>query len=420
MRIVMAANWWYRRGGLTSVMIDEAEALEKRGHEVIPFAAAHSDNLPTPNSDLFPPFFETADGGHALGPVRRAAAVVDLIHNATSGRAFGVLLDRVRPEIVHLHNPARQLSPSVIGAAHDREIPVVLTLHDLAIVCPQGQMWKGERTACTPPNCVRGVVAHAVINRCVKGSVPVSSVAALEHLVHRATGAYTRRPELLIAPSRFVADLVARAGIGRRRIRYLPNGIDPGPEPGPVPIPGGGHILFAGRLVPEKGLVALLSAARALPEIPFVIAGDGPAAEELRRQAPSNAVFVGHRSHDELADLRANAVAVASPSLWYENAPLSVLEAMAAARPVVATRLGGHPELLEDGSGLLVEPGDTSGLVAAVLRLWTDRDAAASMGRAGRAAVLARYDMARHVDGLLALYAEVIASRRRTGTVASR
>jgi glycosyltransferase involved in cell wall biosynthesis len=420
MRIVMAANWWYRRGGLTSVMMDEAAGLERRGHEVIPFAAAHADNVPTPFSDHFPPFFETADAGRQLGPGRRAAAMMDLIHNRSAGHRFAALLDRTRPDVVHLHNPARQLSPSVIGAARARRIPVVLTLHDMAIVCPQGQMWKGGRVACTPPNCVRGVVVHAITNRCVKGSVSVSSVAALEHLVHRATGAYTRRPAILIAPSLFVADLVASAGIARRRIRYLPNGIEPGPEPGPLPIRGAGHVLFAGRLVPEKGLSTLVEAARTNPDIPFVVAGDGPAAEGLRASAPTNLTVAGHRSGQELAALRDHAVAVVAPSLWYENAPLSVLEAMGAGRPVVASRLGGHPELLEGGTGLLFEPGDARGLAAAIRRLWMDRDEAAAMGRAGRAAVLARFDLSGHVEALLGLYAEVTASPRSTGTVASR
>jgi glycosyltransferase involved in cell wall biosynthesis len=406
MRVVMAANWWYRRGGLGGVMLDEAAALEQRGHTVVPFAAAHPDNVETEWSSYFPPFVETGDAGRALPPTTRVGVALRLIRNGAAATAFARLLDKVRPDIVHVHNPSRQLSPSVVGEARRRGIPVALTLHDYALICPQGQMYKAGQRPCVAPNCVRGNVIHAVLNRCVQDSVAASAVAATEHLVHRALGSYTRRVARFIAPSRFVADSIVRAGLPSQRTMVLPNGLDPGREPPSVPS-SGGHILYTGRLAREKGLWDLLAVARARPEIPFTIAGDGPIRSVLMASAPPNVTFAGHIDQRALDELRASAVAVVSPSTWYENAPLAVLEAMRAARPVIATAIGGQPELLASGGGILVEPGDVTALSRATNQLWLDRAQSTEFGTAGRAALIAHYSLDRHVDRLLEIYGQV-------------
>jgi len=138
------------------------------------------------------------------------------------------------------------------------------------------------------------------------------------------------------------------------------------------------------------------------------VAGDGPQRIVQSTAAPPNVTFVGHLDSTALEDLRATAVAIVSPSTWFENAPIAVLEAMRAARPVVATAIGGQPELLAYGGGVLVEPGDVAAPAAAVDRLWRDRTEAAELGRQGRAALVARYGLQRHLDGLLAVYDEVV------------
>lgn len=408
MRVVMAANWWYRRGGLGGVMLDEAGGLEARGHEVVPFAAAHPQNEATPWSRYFPRFTETAQAGAGLSLAARASAALDLVHDREAARRFEQLIADVHPDLLHLHGPSRQLSPSIVAVAVRRRIPVVVTLHDYGLICPQGLLLKGGVEACRPPNCVRGNVLHAVTNRCVKQSTTASAIAAVEHLIHRATGAYTRRATRLIAPSRFVAEVVTGAGVDPRRVAVLPNGIEPGPAPRSLPDKGR-HFLFAGRLAREKGLPALIEAARRLPAARFVVAGDGPLRPWLDDEAPPNVSLVGHQRPQELEALRHGAVGVLSPSIWYENAPLTVLEAMRAARPVIATDIGGQPELLASGGGLLVPPGDAAALAGAIKRLWVDRSEATAIGQAGRQALLDRYSLDRHLDGLLAIYEDVTA-----------
>jgi glycosyltransferase involved in cell wall biosynthesis len=407
MKIVMAANWWYRRGGLGAVMLDEASALEQIGHEIIPFAAKHPKNLPSRWEAYFPPFHETQELGSGIGLAQRARIAADLFHNTEAARNFDRLISAERPDVIHLHNTVRQLSPSILRVAERHRTPVVMTLHDYGVICPQGQMYKGEREACRAPNCNRGNVIHAVTNRCVKGSLAGSSLAAVEHLVHRAIGAYAGRAALLLAPSRFLRDAVASAGLPREKLRMLPNALADTPPMNSYPS-SDGHMLYAGRLSREKGVDVLMAVARRTPAIRYVIAGDGPLRLPLAASAPPNVRFVGHQASGELAQLYADAVAVLVPSVWDENAPITVLEAMRAGRCVVATRLGGSPEMLEHGGGVLVPPADPETLADVVTLLWNDRDRAQRYGAAGRLSFEQNYRFGLHLERLLAYYHEVL------------
>jgi glycosyltransferase involved in cell wall biosynthesis len=388
-------------------MLDEVRALEGRGNEIIPFASSHPANLPTPWSGYFPEFRETADLGDSMSFRKKASTAVGLIHNRDVGAVFGRLLDDTRPDVIHLHNAVRQLSPAILRSARSRRVPVVMTLHDYSLICPQGQLLKGERVPCVAPNCVHGNPLPAVLNRCIRRRLIASAVASVEHGIHRATKAYSSWVQLMLAPSRFIEAAVTAGGYDARRIRYLPNGIDPGEDPPPVPA-SGGSILYAGRLVREKGLDVLLDAARLIPEIPIVVAGDGALRQALEAAAPGSVSFVGQRSPDELKLLRADAVAVVSPSIWYENAPLTVLEAMRDGRPAVVSAIGGQTELVGSDTGIAVPARDARALADAISLVWRDRAMANEMGRAGRARLLESFTLAAHISALEAIYLEAV------------
>jgi glycosyltransferase involved in cell wall biosynthesis len=162
------------------------------------------------------------------------------------------------------------------------------------------------------------------------------------------------------------------------------------------------YFLFAGRLVRHKGILTLIRAMRQLPQAQFVVAGDGPLRSEVERMAQDQANqirIVGFRDGAELRDLLENCLAVIVPSEWYENCPYSILEAMAAGRAVLASRIGGNPELVANGcNGLLFTPGDERGLVEKMAFLWQHRDEAIQMGAAGRSLVEKRYSPDAHYE----------------------
>jgi glycosyltransferase involved in cell wall biosynthesis len=411
MRVVFVANWWYRRGGLGSVMLDEAAALALRGHEVIPFAARHPINLSTPWDRFFPAFHETGDLGDSMSALERLQAAARLIRNGEASRAFVRLLDEASPDVIHLHNTVRQLSPAVLKQARMRRIPVVMTLHDYALVCPQGHLLKGERTPCVAPNCLRGNPLPVVVGKCIRRRFLPSTVAAVEYGLHRAAGSYTRAIALALAPSRFMEATVASGGFPRRRLRYLPNGIAPAGDIRPIPREGG-LILFSGRLGREKGLDVLLAAARLVPGIPITIAGDGPLRAVLEASAPPSVRFVGHLAPPQLDALRSEAVATVSPSTWYENAPIAVLESMRDGRPAVVSRIGGQPELVAAGGGLVVEPGNAQALADAITSVWNDRNMADRIGRAGWESQRNSYTLDLHTAALEGVYSEVVETGR--------
>ncbi len=168
----------------------------------------------------------------------------------------------------------------------------------------------------------------------------------------------------------------------------------------------GGHVLFAGRLAREKGLDVLLAAARLLPDVPVVIAGDGPIRGWLESDAPGSVRFLGDQTPDELRRLRADAVAQVSPSTWYENAPLTVLEAMRDGRPSIVSATGGQTEIVDGGSGLVVPPRAAVALADAIRTLWQNRSLAEQLGQAARQRLLASYTLDRHVSTLEGIYGE--------------
>jgi glycosyltransferase involved in cell wall biosynthesis len=404
MRILIASKFWYPRGGLERVMFDEIAWLEGAGHVVAHFSTSHPDNQSSPWSDYFVPYMDL--GEHAsLAARERVVAMARMFYSVEAAKRFRRLLVVFRPHVVHVHGIHRQLSPSILFEARRAGIPVVQTLHDYHPVCPSDTLLRGGNEVCVPPQCRGRSLLPCVVHRCVRGSVATSAASAAELFWRRWVMGYADLVALFIAPSHYLADIIRSGGWNRPSIAVLPNAV-PG-VPDQSPSAPGDFFLYTGRLSREKGVATLLSASiRA--KVPLIVAGDGPQARELRGMAPATVRFVGHVAAAEVAQLLHGCLAAVVPSQWPENAPMAVLEPMAAARPVVATCVGGIPELVRDGiDGVLVAPGDVSALATALLRVASDRELACRLGRAGRERVLERFTPAVHLQGLLEAYRRV-------------
>jgi glycosyltransferase involved in cell wall biosynthesis len=227
-----------------------------------------------------------------------------------------------------------------------------------------------------------------------------------EASVQRWLGSY-EAVDLFCAPSRFLADSITSRRFPAERVRVLYNGVDT--EAIAPAFHDEGYVLYMGRLSKEKGVHTLLrSWAEAGMPAKLVIAGTGPLAEELRSRYPV-AEFAGHLSGTRLNQVIAGAALVVVPSELYENCSMSILEAMAWGKPVVASRIGGNPELVLDGeTGLLFEAGDGQGLSNAIGSLLKDRDYLRTLGRAARRRVEQLFSLKRHNEGLLAVYKSVL------------
>ena len=219
----------------------------------------------------------------------------------------------------------------------------------------------------------------------------------------RLVGAIVRRARVVVCVSAALGEAARRCGA--RDVRVIPNGvrIPEKVEPEGEPV----EILFAGRLSPEKGIGELVEATRGTN---LVVAGDGP----LRDRVPGALGFV---PHDELERLYDRAAIVVLPS-FREGLPLCVIEAMAHGRPVVATKVGGIPELVEDGvTGFLVEPGDPAALRRALQRLLDDPMLRRRMGREGRRRIVERCSLDAVTDATLDAYRQPALPAGRAQTI---
>ena len=397
MRILIANKFWYQRGGLERVMLDEAEWLAGAGHEIAHFSTSHPKNDDSPWSDYFVRYRELGADGQ-LGVVEKGVAAVSMFYNREAARGFGRLLRDFRPDVVHVHGIHRQISPSILGVAARAGVPVIQSLHDYHHLCPGNVLLYGGAEVCAPRRCGVFWYGGCIRGRCVQGSLPASTVAAVETAWQRLTRAYERGITRFISPSVFVAGQM-RLGGWTQPIDVVPNAVAAGSTDS---APSEGFCII-GRLSPEKGIgVALEAANRA--RVRVTVAGEGPAGERLRRDFPE-ADFVGHLDDVSVAKLVAQSSAVIVPSIWFENAPMSVLEAMASGTPVIASAIGGIPEqLTHDVDGLLVAPGDVTELAQAMSRIVGEPMLADRLGSSARETVAARFSPERHLNGLLDVY----------------
>lgn len=405
MRVLLANKFFFPNGGSERVMFDERDFLIRSGIDVVDFSMHHNRNLPSPYHRYFIDNREYRSGG-AVNALDRA---VSLIHSREAVKKIGSLIDETRPQVLHCHNIYHQMTPSIIGAAKSRGIPVVLTLHDSKPVCP---IYTGVRAGQLCALCGKGDFSHVVRNRCADGSLARSLTLYAEAVVQRWLGNY-EKVDRFVAPSRFMRNAVL-ARFPPDKVVLLYNGVDTQNIR-----PTGrddGYVLYCGRLAPGKGVETLLNAHRALGSPwPLVIAGSGPLADQLSSQFGGNVRFTGHLSGDALSATFANAALVVIPSEWSENCSMTILEAMAYGKATIGSRIGGIPELIVDGkTGLMFEAKNTGQLARCLAQLMDDPSRRAAMGEHGRNRVEMLFSLDRHNAALLALYSSLSSTPANT------
>ena len=308
--------------------------------------------------------------------------------------------------ICHGHNIYHHISPSILGLLKSRGIPTVLTLHDLKIACPAYAMLAPDGIC---ERCRGGRLYNVLLHRCIKGSAALSGVVMLEAVLHRLLGSYSRCVSRFAVPSRFYVQKLSEWGVRRELLRYVPNFVDV-PRYRPQFEPGTDFIYF-GRVSREKGLGTLIRATAAAGSR-LVIAGTGPALEDLRRLAAelgATVRFAGFLSGDALHDAVRAARAVVLPSEWYENAPMSVLEAYALGKPVIGARIGGIPELVREGdTGWGFASGNAESLAEALRATMHQSDATIrEMGTRARAWIEVEFTADAYRKRILEVYREI-------------
>jgi glycosyltransferase involved in cell wall biosynthesis len=395
MRILLVHEYYRQRGGEDVAFETDGALLEAAGHEVARLTF-HNTEIADKRSpvDALKLFATTVWS-------REAAAKVD--------RA----ITQHRPDVAHFHNVFPLGSPAAFNAAAKRGVPVLATLHNYRLICPNASLYRDSRVC---EDCVRKPLAlPGLLHACYRDSHSQSAAVVAMLAFHKLRRTWSRDVTTFIAPSEFLRRKVIEGGLPAGKVRVRPNAVAAPPKSPPGEARG---FLYVGRLTQNKGVPTLLRAWQqegTLP--PLRIVGTGEL-EEMARDAAlttDTIEYSGPLPHDEVFRAMSRARALLFPSTWYENQPLTILEAFASGVPVIASRLGALPELVRDGeTGLLFAPGDAADLAAKVR--WATENAAAMRGMGEKALKLyrAEYSPEASIEKLVSLYEEArrIAARQ--------
>ena len=388
MRILQVHNQYRIRGGECRVVDTERTLLQRAGHTVELFGRRSAD----------------LEGSSAL---RRLEGLARTPWNRATARALAGVVRRDRPDVAHVHNVFPLISPSVYAVLAALGVPVVQTVHNFRLFCPNGLFFRSGQVC---EECQTRGLFSAVRRRCLHGSFLVSAAYAGGVWMAWRRGLLRNAVTRFIALNHFSADRLVAGGLPSSRMTILGNFVV---RVADAPVQKGDYVLYLGRLSPEKGLMTLLEAAGRLPDMQLRIAGTGPMEDEIRRWVVSHPEakvrlegLVGGEVKERLIQ---EALCTVVPSEWYENFPLSVAESLSLGTAVVATRTGGLPELVEDGvTGFTCEPGDPDSLAGGLAMLVREHGRAGAMGEAALAWARAHISPEAHISGLLDVYRQAV------------
>lgn len=354
MRILLSNKFYYRRGGDCIYMLNLEQLLKLHGHEVAIFAMDYPENLDSSWSKYFPQ------------NMSKLMAFTRPFGPAEVKSKFNQLLNDFKPDVVHLNNVHTQLSPMMAELAHQKGIRVVWTLHDYKLLCPRYDCLRDGKEICEL--CFNGDKTPCKTYKCMKGSSLASWIGYKEAMIWNRQR-LENCTDVFICPSQFMADKMVQGGFRKEKMQTLCNFIDV-EKCRKTDYDKADYYCYVGRLSHEKGVRTLIEAANRLP-YKLKIIGGGPLEDELKAVAGKQIEFVGFKQWDDIKELVGKARFSVIPSEWYENNPLSVIEAQCLGTPVLGARIGGIPELISEGtSGMTFESCNADDLKAKIEQMF--------------------------------------------------
>lgn len=321
MRILQINKYGHPKGGADKYFLNVSEALRNKGHDVYEFSMDK--------------------------PKKQHRS---LLWSWSSDRTLKKIINDFKPEVAHLHNIYHDFSPSILYVLKKRGIPSVMTLHDYKRICPNYRLYT-EGAVCE--RCRYKKYINCFTHKCLKDSYIMSLGGSCEAYLHQSIlNSWDKNIDLYISPSQFLKNKFKEWKV-EKDIEYLPNFV----ETKKSKVKRDNYLLYFGRLEKEKGIETLLDAMEQLPDEKLIIAGKG----SYKVKDTENVKYLGFV--DDINELVSKAKLVIIPSLWYENNPLNALEAIALGTPILASDIGGIPELTDN----LFKPGDASDLANKII-----------------------------------------------------
>lgn len=363
MKILMVNKFLYPKGGAETYVLKLGKILQSHGHEVQYFGLENEKNTVGNTADAY-----VSDLDFSAGIRKNLLAPLRIIYSGEARRKIRRVLDAFQPDVVHLNNIQFHLTPSIILETEKyrkdtgRTVKIIYTAHDYQLICPSHGLFDADIQICE--KCLGGNYTHCLRTKCVKGSRAKSLLGMLDAYFWKWNKAYAYI-DRIVCCSEFLKGKLDTQQRFRDKTVALHNFVDMVSD---MDVRKEEYVLEFGHLSRDKGTLTLLEVAKRMPDTRFVFAGYGTAESEIA-MVP-NTEYVGFQTGKELEMLIRKAKISVYPSEWYENCPFSVIESQMYGTPVVGSRMGGIPELIDEGrTGELFEAGNADDLEQKISKL---------------------------------------------------
>lgn len=392
---ILAIHNFHRKGsasGDDQVFKNETALLESHGNQVIQYTVSNDE-------------FDNA------GVVGKLSATFGMLWSSKNYKAVQQLIQKEKPDIVHVHTFFPLLSPSILYAAKRSGIKVVATLHDTRFACPCSTSLRGTELC---NECGDGKYFRMYKYGCFKNSKLQSFIVAVIFTYHRIRKSFYQQIDRYICLNENQIQLLTNIGFDKDKITKKYNFV-PDAEVNlkvmkVVGLPER-YAVFYGRISEEKGIRILMQIWNELPDIPLVVMGSGPLEGEFRRWADGhdNVYFLGYMQHDKCLSIVKGGEFVVFPSIWYEGCSMVEIETESLGKGLIATDLGFSTEAIEDGkNGYKVKLGDIKGFQKFIAELWSKPELASKIGRNARLDYEQKYRPEDNYEQLMAIYHKMI------------
>lgn len=412
MKILLVHKFWRKTGGAENYFQDTATILRANGHEIkiftTDFPAANSSDVFVRDENIVFGVYENYLDGNIF---KRLTSVPEIIYSKKNKVLFGKLLDSFKPDIVHVFAIFTTITPSVLDACGERNIPVVMSCNDYKHICPNYRLFHNGKIC---EACKGNKFYNAALKNCCKHSLGVSVVSAIESYAHHFSGVVKNNVSAFLFETKFMLEKTKEFWGDKYKYEFVGKPFDvkqfnPSAQ-------NKNYVLYAGRLSDEKGVDVLIKAMQYNHDIPLVIAGSGPEEEKLKRLTSSlqlaNISFKGNVNANEMKQLMSDCSFVVIPSVWYENFPYVLAEAYAHAKPVIGSNMGGILEyIIESETGVIYNSYNEKELAEKIKQLFSDKERILIMGKNARVYAEAIFSTQSFFQNIMKIYTRIKGQR---------
>lgn len=338
MRILLVNKFHYLRGGSEKYYFELAKLLKSHGHTVAFFSMKNENNIKTGDREYFVDEIDMNTGSKF--------EALNVIYSKKNKALMEKALEEFKPDIVHINNFQRQLSASIIDAVKEKNIPLIMTAHDLNPICPASIMlYNGE--VCE--DCITKGYTSCIKKKCIKNSMLKSVLGYIEKKYYDLHKIFCKI-DCIISPSEFNKNQLLKGKLKCNDITVIHNFVN---ETKKTDYALGDCAFYFGRLSREKGILNLVEAINNIPSARLIIAGDGPEKENIQayikeHKLENRITLLGYLNQNDIRENIRKCRFVTVPSICFENCPYSILETMEIGKPIIGSKIGGIPELIKD------------------------------------------------------------------------